>query len=144
MRLRLITLSMVAILAANVSADIRRTAGGAPDLSGFYDSGTLTPVDRPEAFGDKQFMTEKEARAIVQRTRSGLAAANRESDPNREAPVKGGDGNNGSGAGGVGGLIMCGGVCLQHVGVGAAHAGAARGPSRECLPTRGLKPRLRA
>mgnify|MGYP001197828877 FL=1 len=103
MRLRFIALSMATILAVNVSADIKRTAGGVPDLSGFYDSGTLTPVDRPEAFGDKQFMTQKEAGAIVQRTRSGLAAANRESDPNREAPVKGGDGNNGSGAGGVGG-----------------------------------------
>ena len=84
-------------------ADIPRTSSGAPDLSGFYDSGTLTPVDRPKGFGDRQFMSVEEAQAIVERTSQGLAAANQQSDPDREAPVKGGDGVNQSGAGGVGG-----------------------------------------
>ena len=84
-------------------AEIKRTDGGHPDLSGFYDSGTLTPVDRPQRFGDKQFMTQVEAEGIVNQTSTSLDAANQQSDPNREAPVIGGDGNNGSGAGGVGG-----------------------------------------
>lgn len=84
-------------------AEVPRNADGTVDLSGFYDSGTLTPVDRPEYFGDKKFMTQVEAEEIVKRNSAGLAAANQQSDPNREAPVVGGDGNNGLGAGGVGG-----------------------------------------
>lgn len=71
--------------------------GGKPDLSGFYDSGTLTPLNRPEYFGDKQFMTQEEAAEIVERQQAGLAGANQASDPNRGAPVAGGDGNIGGG-----------------------------------------------
>ncbi len=37
------------------------------DLSGFYDSGTLTPLSRPQQFGDKQFMTRQEADEITPR-----------------------------------------------------------------------------
>ena len=35
-----------------------------PDLSGFYDSGTQTPEQRPAAFGDRQFLTEAEAEEL--------------------------------------------------------------------------------
>ena len=102
--MKYLTMTLVGILVvSSASAEIKRTGNGKPDLSGFYDSGTLTPVDRPKEFGDKQFMSAEEAAAIVERTKSGLAAANRESDPDRDAPVQGGDGNNNSGAGGVGG-----------------------------------------
>lgn len=80
-----------------------RTASGHPDLSGFYDSGTLTPLNRPREFGDKQFMTKEEAASIMARAATSLAAANAPSDPERGAPVVGGDGNQALGAGGVGG-----------------------------------------
>ena len=30
---------------------LSRTASGKPDLTGFYDSATLTPLNRPERFG---------------------------------------------------------------------------------------------
>lgn len=86
-----------------VHADIKRTESGHPDLSGFYDSGTLTPVDRPKEFGDKQFMSAEEAERIVKQTKAGLEAANQESAADREAPKAGGDGNNAAGAGNVGG-----------------------------------------
>jgi len=86
-----------------VQAEIKRTPSGKPDLSGVYDTGTLTPLNRPKEFGDKQFMTKDEADAIVKRTLAVFDFANRESDPDRGAPVKGGDGNNTAGAGGVGG-----------------------------------------
>lgn len=81
----------------------KRTAAGKPDLSGFYDSGTITPLSRPEAFGDKQFMTREEAERMMAQAAAGRAAANRDSDPERGAPVKGGDGRHAYGAGGVGG-----------------------------------------
>ena len=71
------------------------------DLSGFYDSGTLTPLSRPQQFGDKQFMTRQEADEITQNMRGLLATSNSKSDPNRSAPKLGGDGNNSLGAGGL-------------------------------------------
>ena len=48
-------------------AEIKRTESGKPDLSGFYDSGTLTPLNRPEELGEKQFMTREEADKITGR-----------------------------------------------------------------------------
>ena len=111
--LRLALTTALVAMAAGAVADIPRTPGGKPDLSGYYDSGTLTPLNRPEYFGDKQFMTQEEAAEIVERQQAGLAASNQASDPNRGAPVAGGDGNSGgvisfdtlsrAGAGGVGG-----------------------------------------
>ncbi len=94
----------VCLLAASTSfAEIKRTASGKPDLSGTYDTGTLTPLNRPEEFGEHQFMTKEQADAVIARTKAVFDFANRESDPDRGAPVKGGDGNNTAGAGGVGG-----------------------------------------
>ena len=61
----------IAVLAAAPalaqSTDIPRTASGRPDLSGTYDIATLTPLQRPERFGDKAFLTEEEAAEIARR-----------------------------------------------------------------------------
>lgn len=95
---------VVSLILTNFSvADVKRTPSGKPDLSGFYDTGTLTPLNRAAQFGEKQFMTKEEADAIAAQMAAGLAFANRDSNPERGAPVKGGDGNNQAGAGGVGG-----------------------------------------
>ena len=101
--MRILTLALLTVLAHPAFAEIKRTSSGHPDLSGFYDSGTLTPVDRPKQFGDKQFMSAEEAEKIVADTKAGLAIANQDSQADREAPKLGGDGNNASGAGNVGG-----------------------------------------
>ena len=74
-----------------------------PDLSGFYDSGTQTPEERPTAFGNRQFLTEEEAEELLKQAAFLQTDENVISDPNRSAPVKGGDGNNAFGAGAVGG-----------------------------------------
>ena len=84
------------------SEDIPRTAGGRPDLSGTYDIATLTPLQRPERFGDKAFLTEEEAAGIARQEFERNASRNEASDPNREAPPAGGDGSPGA-AGNVGG-----------------------------------------
>ena len=39
---------------------------GAPDLNGVWDFRTLTPIERPEEYGDREFLTEEEARALEQ------------------------------------------------------------------------------
>jgi hypothetical protein len=87
----------------SVQADIKRTHTGKPDLSGTYDTGTLTPLNRPKEFGEKQFMTAEEAAKIQKQMASRYDIFNRKSSADRKAPVKGGDGNNTAGAGGVGG-----------------------------------------
>ena len=89
-------------VAGMAAADIPRTADGRPDLSGNYDVATLTPLQRPEMFGDKLFLTPEKAREITERERASMAAAQRDSDPDRTAPPKGGDGSPGA-AGNVGG-----------------------------------------
>ena len=94
MRLAVLVLSLGSVTA--LAADV-------PDLSGFYDSGTLTPLNRPAALGDKQFMTREEAAAFQQQATARFDENHAPSDPNRSAPVKGGDGNNALGAGNVGG-----------------------------------------
>jgi hypothetical protein len=86
-----------------VQADIKRTVSGNPDLSGFYDSGTLTPLNRPKEFGEKKFMTLAEAEILKKMSGLLQSDADKVSDPNREALPSGGDGEHGFGAGGVGG-----------------------------------------
>ena len=68
-----------------------RTPDGHPDLTGFYDVATITPVERPAEYGNRLVMTDEEAAAIeryeVQRSQKDLEP----SDPNRPAPPVGGD-----------------------------------------------------
>ncbi|NKB97098.1 MAG: hypothetical protein GKR90_01165 [Pseudomonadales bacterium] len=99
-----ILLCMIALLPLTAVAEIKRTADGKPDLSGVYDTGTLTPLNRPKEFGDKQFMSADEAKFILGEIQKRFAVlTERESSADRGAPKKGGDGNNTFGAGGVGG-----------------------------------------
>lgn len=78
-------------------------AAAAPDISGTYDTATLTPLQRPEQFGDNLFLTPEQAQQITERTARFKAADDQQvSDPNREAPPQGGDGSEGA-AGNVGG-----------------------------------------
>ena len=93
----------VTCLSLPLSAEIKRTPDGKPDLSGVFDTATLTPLTRPQAFGDKQFMTREEADALTKAALGRFEWANQDSQGDREAPKKGGDGNNTAGAGGVGG-----------------------------------------
>ncbi len=81
-----------------------RTNSGKPDLSGYYNAATLTPVERPKEFGDKLWMTQTEANAVlaaIQATFAGIEKG--KSDGDRGAPKAGGDGDNRFGGGGVGG-----------------------------------------
>ena len=105
-------LALALVLAAGATAEaqeIPRTASGRPDLSGTYDTATLTPLERPAAFGDRLALTEEEAAAIAEGEPVALAAVfgippdrNIEAAPPSEAPPVGGDGSTGA-AGAVGG-----------------------------------------
>src|SRR5688572_1618029 len=67
-----------------------RTASGHPDLSGTYDAATLTPLERPKEFGDKLYMTKEEANEIATKQAALMDRANKNSDPDRDAPEEGG------------------------------------------------------
>ncbi|MYE50652.1 MAG: hypothetical protein F4X81_04210, partial [Gammaproteobacteria bacterium] len=71
------------LFALPASADIPRTADGRPDLSGTYDIATLTPLERPEAYGDNLFLAPEEAQKLVAETRAFIAEDAQQSDPNR-------------------------------------------------------------
>ncbi|RPG24048.1 MAG: hypothetical protein CBC52_009825, partial [Gammaproteobacteria bacterium TMED92] len=72
------------------NAEIKRTASGHPDLSGTYNVATLTPLQRPQRYGDKLTITPEEAKAISEYWANNLAKDSTPSDPNREAPPEGG------------------------------------------------------
>ena len=92
---------LVAIAANMAWGDIPRTKDGKPDLSGNYDTATTTPLQR-QGTGDAT-LTEEEAAAAAEDNPLLLAiGAQRQLDPNREAPPSGGDGSPGP-AGNVGG-----------------------------------------
>jgi hypothetical protein len=50
--------------AGEAGATVPRTAWGSPDLSGIWNSKTLTPLERPARFADKEFLTDEEIAAI--------------------------------------------------------------------------------
>ncbi len=58
---------VVSLLAAPVAAQsAARTAWGDPDVQGIWDFRTITPLERPEEFGDQAFLTEEEAANLEQ------------------------------------------------------------------------------
>ena len=60
-------LSLTSLLSAQ-EADwvMPRTIDGQPDLQGVWSNNTLTPVERPEVFGDKEYLTDEDI-AFLQR-----------------------------------------------------------------------------
>jgi hypothetical protein len=52
--------------AAGTSEDFAapKTPWGHPDLQGIWTNSTITPLERPEKFAGREFMTEEEARAL--------------------------------------------------------------------------------
>ena len=72
-----VSVSAVAVLVALVSLGAApsaaqttppRTAWGQPDLQGVWDFRTITPLQRPEELGDKEFLTVEEAATLEQDT----------------------------------------------------------------------------
>ena len=88
------------VLVANMAwGDIPRTADGKPDLSGYYDTATVTPLTRPRNRGE--FLEANQAEADEAR-RTAFRDRVEVKDPDRDAPRAGGDGSAGP-AGNVGG-----------------------------------------
>ncbi len=54
---------LLVVSAAMAVAQVPRTADGHPDLQGFWNNASLTPLQRPAGLGNKQFFTPAEAAA---------------------------------------------------------------------------------
>ena len=67
-------MSVVAVVVVSLSAmpvfaqTVPRTAWGQPDLGGIWDFRTITPMQRPEALADQEFLTPEEAASLEQET----------------------------------------------------------------------------
>ena len=84
---------------------IKRLPSGKPDFSGVYDTGTMTLEERPGVLGELESIYPWVANLLTWAIESFQASNNADSDPNREAPPKGGvDGwENSFGGGNTGG-----------------------------------------
>jgi hypothetical protein len=73
---------------ASPTASVPRTPDGKPDLQGFWDFRTLTPLERPAALADKPLLSEEEARTLQDQNadrRSRAAAPSEVRNAPREA-----------------------------------------------------------
>jgi hypothetical protein len=68
--------------AADASFAMPRTPWGHPDLQGVWDYRTITPMERPRQFGDREFYTDEEIAEL-----EGRAAARMDQPPGEDAPV---------------------------------------------------------
>jgi hypothetical protein len=66
-----------------------RTPSGKPDFSGNYDTSSLTPMNRPEKFADREFLTAEEVKEISDGAINRLAQGDEAIDPGRAAPEAG-------------------------------------------------------
>ena len=57
---------LVALPAFTLAQDVPQTPWSAPDLQGVWDFRTITPLQRPEDLGDKEFLTDEEAANLEQ------------------------------------------------------------------------------
>lgn len=85
----LLILPVTTVMAQNSDYKAPRTADGVPDLQGMWTSNTITPLSRPEEFGDKLVLSREEAMQLEQGVADYTTERDQPSDPNREAPLKG-------------------------------------------------------
>ena len=88
----LCALLLVVLGAAPGSAQdmIKRMPDGKPDLSGTYDVSTLTPLQRPQEFGENLELTPERAKEIVEAERQRVLARSANRGPAGAAPPEGG------------------------------------------------------
>ncbi len=83
----MLSLGAASFVSAN---DVPRRPDGRPDLSGNYDTATLTPIQRRPEIGDRKAFTPGEAEQMERAIADWAAADAKPGDPNRKAPSAGG------------------------------------------------------
>ena len=67
--------------------DVPRMPDGHPDLQGIWTNATITPLERPDQFGNRLQLTEAEAAALEQRAARAVEVGARPSDLSKELPA---------------------------------------------------------
>jgi hypothetical protein len=67
------------------SAPVPRTPWGHPDLQGTWDYKTITPLERPAQYGDRQYLTDAEVKTLEER-----AGKRMDEPPSDEQPLQSG------------------------------------------------------
>jgi len=70
----LLFLAAQAAAQSNENWQMPRTPDGQPDLQGVWENNTITPVERPDVFGDKEFLTDEDVEFLKQRLQEIYAA----------------------------------------------------------------------
>lgn len=83
-------LLMAALAVGQQGRGIPRTPDGRPDLTGLYDANTLTAMERPAQFNGRPTLTDQEAAELARTQQACTEQAQRPSDANRQAPLRGG------------------------------------------------------
>ena len=84
------SLMLCAVAAELPANDVPRRPDGRPDLSGNYDTATLTPIQRRPEIGDRKALTPAEAEQMERAVAAWIAADAKPGDPDRKAPPSGG------------------------------------------------------
>src|SRR5215470_7613561 len=61
-----------------------RTPDGQPDLQGIWTNATVTPLERPQGLGNKEFLTEKEAAEFAKQVAEATNADRRDLPPEQD------------------------------------------------------------
>ncbi|MGE3508121.1 MAG: hypothetical protein AB7N65_04485 [Vicinamibacterales bacterium] len=77
--------------AAPAKRPLARTPDGHPDIQGTYDVATITPIERPEEFGNRATLTADEATALEQGEAEWKASTLEADKGDRTAPPVGGE-----------------------------------------------------
>src|SRR5215831_7632979 len=73
--------------ADRVASSELRMPNGRPNLQGVWTNATITPLERPDQFGDRLRLTEAEARMLEERAARVVEAGARPSDLSKQLPT---------------------------------------------------------
>lgn len=65
--LLLLFITSQAVAQSDSDWQLPRTVDGHPDLQGVWENNTITPVERPDVFGDKEFLTDEDVAFLKRR-----------------------------------------------------------------------------
>ena len=72
---------------AAASAPVPRTPWGHPDLQGTWDYKTITPLERPAQYGERQFLTDAEVKTLEERAGKRMDEPPSDEQPNQAGTI---------------------------------------------------------
>src|SRR5215204_3039773 len=72
---------------AAASAPVPRTPWGHPDVQGTWDYRTITQLERPQQYGDRQYLTDAEVKALEDRAGKRMDEPPSDEQPNQAGTI---------------------------------------------------------